>query len=429
MAKYLLTVIAITITVLISLKLIKCFRDSKLKVLHFFLLGMLLTQVLPYIVFYSSEGVDYYNKHVKALLLDISDISLLFVLLCVCIVLFSYMIFYKYSNSIVLHFSQIRFRQGHLVKKTVLIACWVISVSFFFISLYFLLDIICHHSAEINNTLFRDKIASLGPWQNLKGVSLALIVVTFNEYLLTKEGLKKFIIASILGLPFFIIQGQRSALITPLILIVLLYYKRKGKFNFFVLAALSISVFVLVWYTLYYKVGLWSNEPSDLLLQFVGRDFDTLWTLFYALDGSLRSKSILPYFGQGYVNALLAFLPRSICPMKGYRGSLWFTEYVAQIEGLPLGAASIADMNWSFKISFITEAVLNFNIVGALCVLCVYGVVLSIFDSVARRLPVLYAPLCLLAFSFWWSDLFTILIGIGFIAFIIFVIDCQQDTG
>ena len=393
--------------------MIQKFAGFSLTVIDLFLLGLVLTQCGPYVIYSFGLGeMPVYLNDCAA-----TEWSLLLVLLSVAEVLIFYYVGRMIQKNFVVH------RQNRIPYLFVIILrviCWLLSVVFTLLTARMLIEL-AQTSTNISNMVLRTQFGQLGIFAIIiSKLQLALLLLTFDEALKAGKCTWQFICSFAMGLPGWILVGQRSALIAPFILISLNYYNRKrtlsGK-KVFAIAALA-SACIILGYTYSYKVGSWGDTIMSLVSNVYARDFDTLWTLSAVLDRANTYSQILPYPGAGYVNALLAFFPRSLFPVKGFRDAVWFTMWIGKSQGIALGASTVAQMNWAYKFSYVTELVINFGVLGVIALSPCYGLLLAWMDRLSRDKYVCYGPILWVAFNLWWLDLFSIITGMAFVVLV-----------
>jgi len=421
-----MTVLCMLLIFLVSARSISRFLRFKFSIIDSFLLGFVLTQCLPYILLFS-EAFEISAEPVNRACCELS-------LLIICISVLEVITFYHLGNHVKVR--RLRVSGGtRIFSRVIYVICWLLSIIYALICSKELLTV-ASTTASLSNMTFRGSISKLGSLVILGSVQLGVLLVAFEDVVRKGRLTFQFIVAFVLGVPCWILSGQRSALVAPVVLLVLnnYRYKRTRRSQRMVIIGAILAGGVVLAYTLTLKVGDWGSTILTAIRNVLVRDFDTLWTVSILLEYEVGSGLVLPYPGSGYVNALLAFLPRSLFPAKGYRDTLWFTMWAAGLKGVPLGASTIGQMSWGYKISYVTELMLNFGAFGVFAMSPLYGLLLAYLEGLSTRKMVTYGPILWVVFNLWWLDLFAIVTGMGFVVLIVSLLGgsgiwCSKTSG
>lgn len=396
-------------------------KHHTLRVSHSFLFGFVVTQCSSYLLYFL--GV-LHPPIALGLSEPTMELTMLIEIIAVTVVFISYRVSLS-LRSYLTHRMKCRpprRRSIALYHRALEYALWLVSIAFAVWCLLLLIRTVLIASLlnrPLTNMELRRSLASLGPLVILQNVQLGLLLKTYNSFLKREAGIARLLFCALLSLPGAILVGQRSAFVIPIIMLALnrYNYKRSRSSGLELMGAVLVCTAIIMFYTMNFKVGTWSRSPLGLLKDIYARDFETIWTLFYAVDTCQRGLTIVPYPGAGFVNALLSFVPRSIAPSKGVRSAIWFTYSVCSFTGIPLGSDTLTGMSWAFKLSFLTELVINWGVPIALLLCPIYGVLLSWLDTCSRKYESSYGATLLAGFYLWWLDLFAIITGVGTIIF------------
>ena len=178
--------------------------------------------------------------------------------------------------------------------------------------------------------------------------------------------------------------GQRTTILLPFLVIV--FFRLKLSLPRLVLtamvgvlcAALLLSVFKWQYSTT--EAGV-----AERIAQTVADDFSRDGVLATTLGATdLIGTRMLSYPMSGYAYCVLFFVPRSLAPFKGYPTAQYFTSYVV--------GSSVEATDWGFGVGAIEEILLNGGFLLFIPIMLMYGLVMGLFDRLARRFPSLIVP-------------------------------------
>lgn len=410
----------LALIIVVFVRSAKRYNRFSLRAIDTFLLGFALTQCIPYVLY--SLGLSETPIYLRDSM--VLERGLLLQLISV----FEVLMFYHIGGVAKRDYVRRARRPPQAIQSLVRGACWLVNILFAFVACGILINTV-QTAASLSNMVLRIQARRLGSMIIISKVQLALLLVAFDDALAVGRCTWQLICAFVLGLPGWILIGQRSALVAPLVLIALNYYNcaASPKAKRVLAITFVVTAGVILGYTLRYKVGAWGNTMQTLFRNIWNRDFDTLWTFSAVLDRVSIADQILPYPGAGYINALLAFLPRRLFPMKGYRDATWFTVWLGAYQGIPLGASTLEEMSWAYKFSYATELMINFGVLGVVALSPCYGLLLAWADRVSRDRRACYAPILWTAFNLWWLDLFSILTGMAFVALVAWLLAKESN--
>lgn len=393
------------ISIWVCFRFINRFRTDSLRLLDGFVLGFALTQCVPYVLHSLNLTSPVVAVSIQP---GIPEWAMLLNLSVVAATLAGYFL------------SLPRFRRMNSVYTSVFpkwmsALIWLVCAVYSGVAMFLLIVSVRSAGGVINNMTFRAQLARLGPLVVLGNLIHGLFVVESSRRIAGGTGsLYRAVGAGLLLMPAAVLTGQRTAILMPLVTTSLSIYRLQGfrRSKRMIIAAALLTATMLVWVTSSYKVGSWGTDLATIIQNVFQRDVDTSLTLWFSLETWRRGQRILPYPFQGYVNAVFAFVPRVIAPFKGARDAQWLTAAIATEAGIPTGAANIAQMSWSFKLSYVTEAVLNGGPAWALVVAPFYGIWIAFLEAFANRRPAIFGPALVACFYLWWQDLFALITGI-----------------
>lgn len=276
------------------------------------------------------------------------------------------------------------------------------------VSLYAMLK---YRSAVTNSDTLRSVVYTKIQWITLDGaltlLPVCLLVMLINRYACTKRKryLALFAGCLLMALPVALVTGERTNVILTILLPMVEYCRCKKKIRYAALPALIAAVFTGL-YTLFFK-NVYASGGA-MAAGVLKKDIDMNWTLWTVFDNAGPAGCrIAPFNGFGYLNSLLAFVPRSVLPLKGLSSSAWFTAFMQHASFAETGGYAVSFLNWGYKFGWVTELILNFGFLGVAFSI-IYGFLIGLFENIMQDHAMAYPFFAYLCFSVSFLTSFTL---------------------
>lgn len=236
---------------------------------------------------------------------------------------------------------------------------------------------------------------------------LCLPVLFANRYARTRKKRYFALLTAgfIVALPVAFVTGERTNVILTILLPAAEFCRCRKKIRYAAVPVLAAVLFTAL-FSLLFKGAY--TAGSTMLCGVLKTDVDMNWTLWAAADNAgLFVNKMAPFNGFGYLNTLMAFLPRSLFPFKGLSSGEWFTAFWQHRTFSVTAGYPVSFLNWGFKFGWVTELILNFGFFG-IAFSFFYGFVIGLFDRIAQSRGLTYPFLAYLCFSVSFLTSFTI---------------------
>lgn len=294
-----------------------------------------------------------------------------------------------------------------------------------FISILIIIPVIVivwHKLAEVEFAFryrhqVRTLLGMLGPMAILLQIPQGIALYWWNRYFsnMRKTNIFVPIVFLVIAGGVSFLRGQRTDLALVFIIPALSSYVWQKRRDVVVINILIVLVLIVLYSTMLGVFVACNNDAGHfgLVNHILRGDIDRNWTLWLVMEQAsidLSGSNVLPFPGAGYINAALAYVPRSIAPWKGHCSASWFTMFAAPILDHDPGARLIVDLRWGYSIGLPVEALINLGFLGLPLASLIFGAFLGVANNIAAKWKIWYPILAIIALFASSLSVFTLLV-------------------